>query len=69
MTRYEITVEGQVGPLVTAALEGFQTRPAPPGRSCLVGEVVDQVALTGVLGRLQDLHVEICEVHRVDAPQ
>jgi hypothetical protein len=68
MTRYEITVEGTVGHLLASGLGPFEVRPATPGRSCLVGDVVDQAALHGVLDRLQDLRVEICDVHRVDDP-
>ena len=40
MTRYEITVEGTVGSVVVAALEGFEVVSAPAGRSRLVGDVV-----------------------------
>ena len=68
MTRYEITVDGTVGPVVAAALEGFEVRPATAGRSCLVGDVIDQAALQGALHRLHDLNVDIVDVHRVDEP-
>lgn len=68
MTRYEITVEGAVGPVVAAALEGFEVAPAPAGQSRLVGDVVDQAALQGALHRLHDLQVAIIDVHRVDDP-
>jgi hypothetical protein len=36
------------------------------GRSRLVGDVIDQAALHGLLNRLYDLHVEIIDVHRLD---
>jgi hypothetical protein len=68
MTRYEITVEGVAGTVVTNALEGFEIVPGPAGCSRLSGDVVDQAALHGALERLQDLHVEIVEVHRVGMP-
>jgi len=66
VTRYEITVNGTIGPVVSAAAEGFEAAPAPLGRSRLVGDVIDQAALHGLLNRLYDLHVEIIDVHRLD---
>ena len=66
MSRYEITVEGVVGPTVLGALEGFQVDGTTPGRSRLVGEVVDQSALHGILERLEGLHVTLVDVHRVE---
>ena len=66
MSQYEITVDGVVGPAVLGALEGFEDRATTVGRSRLVGEVVDQAALHGILERLEDLHVDIVDVHRVE---
>lgn len=66
MERYEITVDSAVGPLVAEALEGFDVVEVSGGRSRLVGEVVDQAAFHGMLNRLQDLHLQIVELHRVD---
>jgi hypothetical protein len=65
MERYEITVDSAVGPLVLEALDGFEVVDVVQGRSRLVGQVVDQAALHGMLNRLQDLHLEIIELHRV----
>ncbi|WP_345206477.1 hypothetical protein [Fodinibacter luteus] len=64
MTRYEIVVEGEVGPLTAAAIEGFEAR-ADEGRTHLVGDVVDQAAFHGLLNRCQDLRLEIVEIHRL----
>lgn len=66
MPRYEITVEGVVGAVLESALEGFQLRPSPPGCSRLLGQVVDQAALGGVLHRLQDLQAAIIEIRRLE---
>ena len=69
MTRYEITVAGTVGPVVGGAFEDCEVVPASHGRSRLVGDLVDQAALNGVLGRLQDLRVVILELRRVEDPR
>lgn len=66
MTRYEITIEGTVGPVVASAMEGFAVEPTAHGRSLLVGEVSDQAALYGFLDRLHDLHVEIFALRRLE---
>ena len=68
MARYEITVESAVGPLVLEALERFEVLECTVGHSKLAGDVVDQAALHAMLNRLQDLRVEIIEIHRVDSP-
>ena len=36
------------------------------GHSRLVGDVADQAAFHGMLNRLQDLRLEILDIHRVD---
>ena len=64
--RYEIVVEGRVGALAEMAVEGFEVEPHGAGRSRMVGEVVDQAYLQGVLHRLADLQVLIVDVHRLE---
>ena len=66
MARYEITVDSEVGPLTAAALDGFELRKADHGRTCIVGDVVDQAAFHGLLNLLQDLRLDIREVQRVE---
>ncbi len=66
MARYEITVDTVVGPLVVEALEGFDVAGVSQGQSRLVGDVVDQAAFHAMLNRLQDLRVEILDIHRLD---
>jgi hypothetical protein len=66
MTRYEITVDSEVGPLTACALEGFEVTRLDNGRSRIEGDVVDQAAFHGLLNLLQDLRLEIREMHRVD---
>jgi hypothetical protein len=66
VTRYEILVDGAIGPAGDRVLDGFEVRWAADGRSCLVGDVVDQAALHGALHRLQDLRLDIIDLHRMD---
>lgn len=66
MEHYEITVESAVGPLVVEALDGFEVVEISGGQSRLVGTVVDQAAFHGMLNRLQDLRLEIIDIHRLD---
>ncbi|MGA8047499.1 MAG: hypothetical protein WCA30_14655 [Dermatophilaceae bacterium] len=66
MERYEITVDSTVGPVVLAALEGFEVVEVAGGHSRLVGSVIDQAAFYGMLNRLHDLRLEIVEIHRMD---
>lgn len=66
MSRYEIVVEGTAGSLVQTAVGGFEVEAIGGGRSRLVGEVVDQAFLHGLLRRLDDIHVAIVDVHRID---
>jgi hypothetical protein len=62
---YELIVEGTVGPLVCAALEGFEPRSSEAGRTRLVGELEDQTALRTTLHMLDDLHVVVLEMRRL----
>jgi hypothetical protein len=64
--RYEIVVAGEAGPMILAALDGFELQPSPPGSVRLVGAVKDQAELQGALHRLHDLRVELVEVRRLD---
>ena len=63
---YEIVVAGEAGPLLEAAMEGFDASARPPGCSRFVGEVADPTMLQETLHRLNDLHVELLEVRRLD---
>lgn len=64
--RYEIVVTGDAGPMIRAALIGFEVQPGRPGTVRFVGAVPDQAALQGVLHRLHDLHAELLEVRRLE---
>jgi hypothetical protein len=66
MARYEITVACEVGPIASGALDGFDVRSTDSGHTVLVGDVVDQAALHGLLNWLQDLQIDIVEFQRLD---
>jgi hypothetical protein len=63
--RYEIVVSGEAGPMVRAALSGFEVCPGPPGAVRFIGTVPDQAALHGALHRLDDLHADLLVVRRL----
>ncbi len=63
--RCEIVAVGADGPLVRSAFDGFEVTSIGGGRVRLVGQLVDQAALHGVLHRLQDLGMRILDVHLV----
>ena len=59
----EIVAVGADGPLVRSAFDGFEITAIGGGRIRLVGLVVDQAELHGVLHRVQDLGMQILDVH------
>lgn len=56
--RYRIVLRGQLAERLAAAFEGVVLEPEP-GQTTLVGELVDQAQVYGVLDRLRDLGVEL----------
>lgn len=62
--RYEIHISGRLG---ETALAAFQELGAEflPVQTVLSGELPDQAALHGVLGRIQSLGLELLEVRRL----
>jgi hypothetical protein len=61
---YAVTVKGAVGPAVRVAL-GETDVTVVGGTTVLREHVGDQAALFGLLQRIQDLGLEVIEVHRV----
>lgn len=69
--RYRITVSGPHAAVVREAVDelgSFELVSSAPDRSTIVGTVLDESALHGVLHRLQTLRVDLLEVVRVDGP-
>jgi hypothetical protein len=64
---YEIRVRGHVGDDLAAAL-GLAVE-VEPVETVLRGTVADQEGLHGVLGRLQDIGLELVELRRLPPPE
>ena len=61
---YKITVRGRLSERFAANFDGMRAEPAG-SETALVGDVVDQSQLYGLLNRLRDLGVELVGVERV----
>ena len=60
-TRYEIVVRGELSGRFASEFEGM-TLKAKNGKTALVGEVIDQSHLHGLLDRLRDFGLELLRV-------
>lgn len=63
---YEISIQGRIGPLLAASFAELQIVPAG-GDTLLVGPLIDQAALHGVLMRIRDLGLPLLAVRQVPA--
>jgi hypothetical protein len=68
--RYELRIEGHLGPRWAAWFDGMTITPEDDGTTVLRGPVVDQAALHGLLQRLRDVGVPLVSLTRLppDAP-
>lgn len=64
--RYEIVATGTDSVMVRAAFADFDVSTLGDHRVRLVGELNDQASLHGALHRLQNLGLEILDVHRLE---
>jgi hypothetical protein len=62
---YEIRVKGNLGPEWSAWFDGFTIAPQDNEETILVGQVVDQPALHGLLAKIRDLGVTLVRVERI----
>jgi hypothetical protein len=62
--RYEIHIKGRVGQELAEVFEGLIAE-VQPVETVLLGELVDQAALHGVIDRVQALGLELIEVRRL----
>lgn len=65
---FEIIVRGELTPMITDELDGFDVVSSGPGSTRLRGVVPDQARLLGVLDLLRGLNVEIEAVTHVRVP-
>jgi hypothetical protein len=63
---YRIRVSGHLDDRWSDWLGGLAVQRQVNGTTVLVGPVVDQAALHGVIGRIRDLGLPLLEVSRVD---
>ena len=62
---YEIRVEGYLADRWSEWFEGLAIHNDPDGGTTLSGELIDQAALIGVLGKIQALNLTLSSVHRL----
>jgi hypothetical protein len=62
---YAIRVQGRLGPRWSAWFEGADVSSDDDGTTTIVGAVLDQAALHGLLQRVRDLGLPILSVQRV----
>lgn len=62
---YEIRVRGQLGSDWSDWLEGFEMRLLENGEMALIGPVVDQAALIGVINKLYRLNLTLLSINPV----
>ncbi len=60
--RYRIRLQGQLGPQWADWFAGFTLNWQEPGETVMVGQVVDQAALHGLLNTIRDLGLPLLEV-------
>ncbi|KQX06932.1 MULTISPECIES: hypothetical protein [unclassified Leifsonia] len=62
---FDILVRGDVGPLITDELAGFEVVESGSGSTLLRGVVPDQARLVGLLDLLRSFNIEIEAVRHV----
>jgi len=65
--RYRIRVQGRLGPEWSAWFGGLSLSWQEPDQTVLVGQVLDQSALHGLLNTIRDLGLPLLEVLRLPA--
>jgi hypothetical protein len=64
--RYEIRVQGHLSERHAQRFPEMTVTQLPQGITLLVGPVVDQAALHGLLSRIRDLGIALIAVHCLD---
>ncbi len=60
---YEVRLEGQLDPRWSEWFEGFTLTNESDGTTTLIGSIIDQAALHGLLRRIGDLGVTLISVN------
>ena len=63
--RYRIRAQGRLGPEWSACFGGLTLSWQEPDQTVLIGQVVDQAALHGILNTIRDLGMPLLEVLRL----
>lgn len=61
----ELVVRGRLSPELVLALDGFAVTTDERGLSRIIGQVVDQSRLLGLLDMFDDLHIEVVSLNPV----
>lgn len=64
--RYEIRLRGHLEPRWSAWFEGMTLTCEPDGTTVVLGPVVDQAALQGLLRKVNDMGLQLISVAQVD---
>jgi hypothetical protein len=62
---YELVLRGEIGDHYALLFDGMRLR-RTAGTTVLTGPVVDQAHLHGVIGRIQELGIELVSVNPID---
>jgi hypothetical protein len=60
--RYRIRVKGQLGPEWSEWFGGLSITQGEPNETTLLGQILDQSALHGILNKIRDLGLPLLEV-------
>jgi hypothetical protein len=66
---YEIRLQGHLDPHWAAWLDGMHIAPDTDGTTVLLGPVIDQSALHGLLARLRDIGLPLISVAQTERKQ
>jgi len=65
---FEIRVRGALSPAWSTWFAGFTLKPDEAGNTIMLGPVIDQAELYGILERIRDLGLPLLSVQQVQPP-
>jgi hypothetical protein len=65
---YELVIRGEIGDRFALLFDGMRLERAA-GRTVITGPVRDQAHLHGLIGRIEELGLELVSVNPVDQPR